>query len=318
MKRMWGLAAALFRSEQPDTPEAGGQPARSVQFSLKDWKPALRAVKKAFGTKNLPILAAGVAYFSTLAFFPLMAAAVAVAAFVIAPEQLQPVVAAVDAYLPKDVANLITTQLENLAGRPADNLLAAVIAIAVSLLGASGASKSLVSAADAAYGVHEPHGWVKHQLRGLGWTVVGIVFGFAVAILLVINETILYTVGVFSPILKIVLYSRWALIVLIMTLGLAVFYRFGPNRVHPRWQWVSWGSLIATSLWLAGTSLFFVYVQNFGNYNQSYSFFAGIIILMIWLNLSALTVLLGAAVNHALEKAAAQAAQDNDSRSTNP
>jgi membrane protein len=316
LKRIWGLAvvAAVFgvaaaglKPERRDGAETDEPPTSPVWFSLKDWKRALAAIKKAFATKNLGILAAGVAYFSTLAFFPLMAAAVAIAALVITPEQLQSVAATADAYLPKDVANLISTQLETLSERKADSLVAAGIAIALSLFGASGASKSLVSAADVAYGVREPHGWLKQQMRGLGWTVVGIIFGFLIAALLVINDTVLHQIGIMSPLAEVLLYSRWALLVLLITFGLAVFYRYGPNRAHPHWQWVTWGSLTATILWLAGTSLFFIYVQNIGNYDQSYSLFAGIIVLMIWFNLSAFTVLLSAAVNHALEKAASQA-----------
>ncbi len=317
MKRIWGLttvgvissilAAGLgLRKGSPNVAGPTSPPTSPVEFSLRDWKRVLGVVKRAFSDKNLPILAAGVAYFSTLAFFPLMAAAVAIAALAIAPDQLQSVVAAVDKYLPKDVAKLVSGQLETLAGRRTDNVLAATIAIAVSLFGASGASKNLVTAANVAYGVKESHGWLKQQIRGLGWTAAGIVFGFTVAVLLVINKTVLSNMGVFSPLVDVLLYSRWILIVVLMTLGLAVFYRYGPNRTHPKWQWISWGSVTATILWLAGTSLFFVYVQNFGNYGQSYSFFAGIIILMIWLNLTAFTILLGASVNHGLEKAAKQ------------
>lgn len=316
LKRMWGLAivgavvgfvAAGLKPARQDATETSDPLTNPVQFSLKDWKLAFKAIKKAFGTKNLPMLAAGVAYFSTLAFFPMLAAAVAISALLITQEQLQQIITAVETYLPDDIARLVATQLQALVGQRAGNVLAATIAIAVSLYGASAATKNLVVAANIAYGVQESRSWLMQQIRGLGWTIGGIVFGFVVALLLVLNKTILQNIGVFSPLSETLLYGRWVVIVLLITLGLAVFYRYGPNRYKPQWQWISWGALTATVLWLAGTSIFFVYVQNFGNYDRSYSLFAGIIVLMIWLNLSAFTVLLGAAVNHALEKAAAQA-----------
>jgi membrane protein len=240
----------------------------------------------------------------------MLAATVAISALLITPSQLQDIVAAVKAYLPDGVADLVASQLQTLVGQREGNLLAATIAIALSLFGASAASKNLVVAANIAYGVEESRGWLVQQVRGIGWTIGGIVFGFLVALLLVINETILRGVGIASPLSEILLYGRWGIIVALITLGLAAFYRYGPNRYKPQWQWISWGALTATILWLAGTSLFFVYVQNFGSYDKSYSLFAGIIVLMIWLNLSAFTVLLGAAVNHALEKAAARSEQD--------
>lgn len=279
-------------------------PESPADFSVKDWKLALAEVKTAFTDKHLPILAAGVAYFSTLAFFPLLAGAVAISALVIEPEHLQSVVVAVERYLPTDVAKLVASQLATLMERESDTLLAAVLAIGVSLFGAAGASKNLVGAANIAYDVKESRGWIVQQLRSIGWTLAGIGFGFVVAIMLVANQKILTGFGLMPPFTDVVLYGRWVVILLLITLALAVFYRYGPARKNPKWQWISWGAIAATLLWLAGTALFFVYVQNFGNYGRSYSLFAGIIILMIWFNLSAFAVLLGATVNKGLERAA--------------
>ena len=315
MKRIWGLtitgavtglAVAGAKAVQRMVAEEDRPLTYPSQFSLKDWKQALVAVKNAFKNRHLSMLAAGVAYYSTLAFFPLMAAAVAIAAFVIAPERLQDVVAAVEAFLPEDLADLISAQLRALSGRREDSLLAAAIAIAISLFGASGAVKSLVTASNVAYGVDTPRTWLRQQARGLVWTIGGISFGFVIAILLVANRSLLSGLGMLPHVTDLLLYVRWALIIILITVGLAVFYRFGPNRTNPTWQWISWGAITATLVWLAGTSLFFVYVQNFSNNTQSYSFFAGIIILMVWFNLSGFAVLLGAAVNHGLEKAASK------------
>jgi membrane protein len=96
-------------------------------------------------------------------------------------------------------------------------------------------------------------------------------------------------------------------LILIVALFLAVFYRYGPNRETPYWQWVSWGSVLASVLWLGVTALFFVYARYFADFSDSYSVFAGIIVLMTWLNLTAFIVLLGAEVNNRLEKQTSEA-----------
>lgn len=62
------------------------------------------------------------------------------------------------------------------------------------------------------------------------------------------------------------------------------------------------GSLVATGLWMTVTTLFFVYVRYFANFSDSYSLFAGMIILMIWLNLSSLSLLIGAVVDRVAQK----------------
>ena len=96
--------------------------------------------------------------------------------------------------------------------------------------------------------------------------------------------------------------ARWFLLAIVMSVGLAVIYRYAPDRQKTRWQWVSWGAIIATLLWLVATAVLFIYIQNFANFSQSYSLFAGIIVLMMWLNYTGLIVLVGAEVNHQLEK----------------
>ena len=94
---------------------------------------------------------------------------------------------------------------------------------------------------------------------------------------------------------------RWLLLAVLLIAGLAVLYRFAPDRDNPRWSWVSWGSVVATVLWVAGSLVFSFYVSTFGNYNKTYGALAGIIILMFWLFLSAFTVLLGAELNTEME-----------------
>lgn len=278
-----------------------GVPDTPAQFSLSDWKQALWGAKESFGKQNLPVLAAGVAYFSTLSFFPMIAAAVAIAAFVITPEQLRALTSNIEAYLPADMASLVTTQLQNSAGHKAGNVIAAVIAIGISLFGASGAISNLITAANVSYDSPESRNFFKLKALSLALTLGAILMGFVIMAMLAVSPGTLAFLGLPSWAVTALLSARWLLLIMLVTLALAIFYRYGPNRSNAKWQWVSWGALIATVIWLIGTVLFFVYVQYFGNFSKSYSLFAGIIVLMTWLNLSAFIVLLGAEVNHRLE-----------------
>ena len=45
--------------------------------------------------------------------------------------------------------------------------------------------------------------------------------------------------------------GSWVLLLLLLLLGLALLYRFGPSRVPARWHWVTPGSLAAAMLWTA-------------------------------------------------------------------
>jgi membrane protein len=79
--------------------------------------------------------------------------------------------------------------------------------------------------------------------------------------------------------------------------GLSMVYRFAPARSHVRWRWLTWGSGVAATLWLALTGLFTVYVRIFAAYDRTYGPLAGVVVLLVWFYLLSLAVLLGAEID---------------------
>lgn len=273
-----------------------------TNLSWESWKHALLKTKDAIGNKNLSMLASGIAYGGTLAFFPLVIACVAIASIAISDEQINDVVASIAAFLPSDMAGLLTAQLTNAMNSESANILIAIAAIAFALFGVSGAMNSLVNALNVAYRANENRGAIKVRLVSLGLTGM-LVLGLLIALPLIgLGGDILRSFGVPEPFVWVFSIVRWLLLAVVMAVGLAIAYRYAPDRKNARWQWVSWGAIMATLLWLVVTAFFFVYIQNFANFSESYSLFAGIIVLMMWLNFTGLIVLIGAEVNHQLEK----------------
>src|SRR5205814_3996657 len=77
----------------------------------------------------------------------------------------------------------------------------------------------------------------------------------------------------------------------------------GPNRKPPSWKWISPGGVVAMVIWLAASVAFSLYVSSFGgSYAKTYGSLAGVVILLLWLYLSALALLLGAELNGELER----------------
>jgi membrane protein len=108
---------------------------------------------------------------------------------------------------------------------------------------------------------------------------------------------------------------RWVVLGALLIAGLAVLYRYAPDRDEPKWSWVSWGSGIATLLWILASIGFSIYVNSFGNYNKTYGALAGIVILLFWLYLTAVIVLVGAELNTEMEL---QTAKDTTAGPTKP
>jgi membrane protein len=62
-------------------------------------------------------------------------------------------------------------------------------------------------------------------------------------------------------------------------------------------RWVSVGALVATVIWLVASIGFSFYSSTFGNYAKTYGVFAGIVVLLFWLWITAYAILLGAEIN---------------------
>jgi membrane protein len=88
-----------------------------------------------------------------------------------------------------------------------------------------------------------------------------------------------------------------------MLIGLAVLYRYGPDRKHADWRWISPGAVLAAVVWLLASVAFSVYTANFGKYNETYGSLGAVVVVMLWLVISATAVLLGAELNAELERA---------------
>jgi len=109
---------------------------------------------------------------------------------------------------------------------------------------------------------------------------------------------------------------QWPLLIVVVMLGLAVLYRYAPDRDEPQWRWVSPGAFVATLLWLVASIGFTVYVANFNSYDKTYGSLGGVTILLTWLYISSLVVLLGAVINAQSEKQTRRDSTRSPSRPT--
>jgi membrane protein len=302
-----GAAAGDGRSAghetDPDTVtdnERGRQAEQPQQIPPKGWKDIAKRTAKEVKADQVPLLAAGVAFYALLSLFPAIIAGVSIYGLVADPTTVQDQIAKLTQVLSPETATLVGEQLKQVTSGAGGALgLATVIGILTALWSASSGMKALITGVNLAYDETETRKFVK--LRGLA-----IVLTLGAMVLLAVA---LATIVGYPPIadtLPTVL--RWLVAILrfvilggLLVVGLAVLYRFAPDRDQPKWSWVSWGSGIATLLWVLATIGFSVYANSFGNYNKTYGALAGVIILMFWLFLSAFVVLVGAELNTEME-----------------
>lgn len=266
------------------------------------WGRIAKEIFFALGDKNLGMLGASIAFYATLSFFPLIASLVAIGGIVLEPHQMSEVGSSIASYLPQDIASLITTQLSNATQHKEANPFIAIFALAIAIFGISSAVNTAMAATNTAYDIKETRHPVRLKIIGMMWAL-GLVISMAIILpVLFINESFLQDIGMNTMVITAYSVLRWVALFLLVIVGLAFFYHYGPNRARTKFQWLSFGAIVATLLWLLVTGLFFVYLQYFANFSDSYSLFAGIIAMMVWLNLTSFIILIGAEINYRLTK----------------
>jgi len=172
------------------------------------------------------------------------------------------------------------------------------------LWSASGGAGYLLTAVNLAYDEDETRGFVRRKLLALGMTLGAIVFVLFAIALFAAGAAIGDEVA--TPIRILLAAIRLVLAVVLITVALAVTYRLGPDRDAPRIRWVSAGAVVATVIWLIASIGFSIYVETFGNYAKTYGSLASVVVLMLWLWLTAYAVLLGAEINAEAEQQTAR------------
>ncbi|QPM92496.1 YihY/virulence factor BrkB family protein [Pseudooceanicola algae] len=251
---------------------------------------------------HVSVVGAGVAFFGLLALFPAIAALMSVAGLVTDPATVQQQLSDFLQVLPENAASIIETQAQAVASSGETGLgFAALLGVVLSIYGASKGMRTLMEGMNIAYDEEEKRGFFKKQAVSLVLTlfvVVGLLLSIGVIVVL---PPILATLGLPDVLVTAIEWGRWILLAVLSAVGLSVLYRYGPSREDPEWRWVTWGAVIATVLWVAGSLAFSIYVRNFGSYNETYGTLGGVIILLTWLWLSAFIVLLGAEINSEME-----------------
>ena len=171
--------------------------------------------------------------------------------------------------------------------------IAFIIGFVVSLWSANAGIKSIFDALNLVYDEPEKRGLVKLNLVSLAFTVAAILFILiaigCIAALPAFSSNQLQ--GITALVAQIV---RWPLLFIIIAVGLAFVYRYGPSRTEPQWRWITWGSVFAAIGWIVMSIGFSWYAANFGSYNKTYGSLAAVVVLMFWLWLSAAIILIGA------------------------
>jgi membrane protein len=286
----------------PDIDDAGHgrQATTPQQIPAWGWKEIAKRVKTQVKRDQVPLLSAGVAFYTLLSLFPALIAGVSIYGLVANPDTVRRQIDRLTQLLSPETATILSQQIRQVTAGAGGALgLATVLGIATALWSASSGMKALITGVNMAYDETETRKFLK--LRGLALLLtLGAMVLMGVALLLIV------AFPAFTHDWPMALrwgasVLRFLLLAALLIIGLAVLYRIAPDRDNPKWSWVSWGSAAATLLWVVGSLAFSFYVSHFSKYNKTYGALAGVIILMFWLFLTAFVVLVGAELDTEME-----------------
>lgn len=160
---------------------------------------------------------------------------------------------------------------------------------------------NLIAGLNVAYEEDEARGFFQLLALTLALTLVLLVTMSVSLAVVAIIPAVLSIFGDWRALATVAEIARWPILLIVGASVFTLLYRYGPSRRPARWRWLAPGGMLACVLWIAGTVAFGWYVQTLGTYAETFGALAGVIVLLLWLWLSAFCVLMGAVVDAELE-----------------
>lgn len=281
-------------------------------FKYLNW-PTVREIIARSGRQRLSGLAAEIAYNTTLAMFPAIVMMLTVVGMVGSSQAtLEAVSVQLSRYAPQEVLDIIASFLQELSPASSQSLFSISFVAAVWV--ASAAVGSAMNALDQIHRVppRRKRPFWRAKLIAIGLTFGTILLLVAASVLVFVSDFVIKFVAVQGDqfvqslgreigVMETGVLTFWAKLSTPIALGMvalafAFIYRFGPST-RRRGTPLLPGAILATIIWALISGVFRLYVANFGNYNRIYGAVGTIIVLLIWLQLSALAMLIGAQLN---------------------
>jgi len=260
------------------------------------WKAFFKTLKNEWVRDEVGDVAGALTFRVILALFPFLLFLVSLAGLLIEPAQAQVLIHELARVAPREVTLILSERIQSLANsRPVGLLTVGGVG---AVWAASRGVVALISALNKVYGVTESRPiW---KLRGiallmtLGAAVVSILAAFAVIVTPALAGKLPGELG------AVVMWLRLPVAGLLMMFLWAVLYYVLPD-VEQRFRFITPGSVVGVLIWVVASWGFSQYVANFGKYDVNYGAIGGVIVMLLWMWISAQVILLGAEINAILE-----------------
>ena len=244
------------------------------------------------------IVASSIRFAAFLAILPLLSLVALVYGMIVPADVVTTNIATLVDVLPDSAQRLVGTWLTNSLARHDASGVARLLSAAVTLFGARRAGRSLLHGINVAYGVEESRGPVMSQVAALAVVLASAALLLtalvSISALALIQDWVPKKLPHAALLFHLLL---WGSLTLGPAVALLLTYRYAAAREPVPWRWVWPGAVTGVLLWGGATLTFRLYVSTFAGYASTYGSLAAVVVLLLWLMLSAWILLFGAKVN---------------------
>ena len=143
--------------------------------------------------------------------------------------------------------------------------LALLVGLGIAVWSARTGIAALMTGLNIAYEEAEKRGFMKQQIIALSLTFGALIFAGVVVVALAVIPAAIAFLPLSEAQRTMLGLARWPVLAVLMIVGVAILYRFAPSRRQPQWRWISWGTALATAVWIVASAAFSYYVSRFGS-----------------------------------------------------
>ncbi len=240
--------------------------------------------------------AAQVAFYFSFALFPLLLFLMSLIGMIISNKDdlQQQLFLILGQVMPSSAFKLVRTTLDEVTSNASSGKL--TIGILITLWSASAGIDNMRGTLNEIYNLKETRPWWREKLTSLLLTLgVGILILIALGFIVYGSQFLDAVLPIDSQFVLAAL--EWIAVICMLLLAFALLYNFAPNHDPFEWKWISPGAVIGVALWILFSGGFRLYLRYFDSYAATYGSLGAMIILMLWLYLTALVILIGGAIN---------------------
>jgi membrane protein len=245
---------------------------------------------------NISALASQMAFDLVFAFFPFLIFLLTIVGFInVNPKD---VLVLLETLMPSELYNSVSTLVLQLLQTRNSNLLS--FSLIFTLYTASRGFRAIMYGLNEAYEEKETRNYIKviiiSIISMIGVSLVIVFLLFFLVFGEMISTALINWVGLDHRIIRYIEFIRYPVGLFGMIFIFSALYYYIPCK-KIKWFEALPGAIFTSLLWTILSMLFAYYVNNYGNYSAVYGSIGAIIVLMLWLQITSTTILLGGELN---------------------